>query len=449
MIGARTLAYQVLLHIDRKASHPDRLIRAVLDRHGRLEERDRALLTELVYGTLRWQGRLDWFIEQLSKVRRSKIAPAVRVLLRLGLYQILMLDRIPSHAAVNESVKIARSSQPPHVAGFVNAVLREAVRRRETRDWPPSPEIPSESLAVETSHPIWFVRKWIEEFGFGETRGLCRANNDVAPLVLRVNRLKADPRRVLEWLGENHVDAVLSPYLEDAVRVTGLGRDVSILPIFTDGWVQVQDEASQIVSHLVGPEPGERVLDLCSGFGGKTTHLGILMRNEGEILAVDRSAWKLEELKENAERQGIGIIRSLASDVLELSPDRIGKFDRVLVDAPCSGFGSIRRKPDIKWVRHPKDPFRYARIQKELLAHAGNFVKRGGALVYATCTVFREEDEDVAADFSGQHPDWRIEPAEEHLPDACANMVEHSCFRSWPHRHGVDGFFGARWRNRI
>jgi len=446
MIDARILAFQVLLHVEQKASHPDRLIRAVLERHGRMEERDKALLTELVYGTLRWQGRLDWHIDRLSKVKPSKIVPAVRVLLRLALYQILMLDRIPAHAAVNESVKIAKSTQPAHLVSFVNAVLREAVRRGENWDWPSVAETPAEHLAVMTSHPLWFVRRWIEEVGFEETKGLCVANNGIAALVLRVNRLKADSFRVLEWLRENAIDAAPSPHLEDAVRVSSLGRDVAGLPMFAEGWIQVQDEASQIVSHLLSPEPGERVLDLCSGFGGKSTHMGALMRNEGEIVAVDTSAWKLEELKENAERQGIEIIRPLAADAIEISPDRIGTFDCVLVDAPCSGFGSIRRKPDIKWVRHPKDPFRFARVQKEILSHAGSFVKRGGVLVYATCTIFREENEEVAADFTAVHPDWRLEPAVDYLPERCKSMEERSFFRSWPHRHGIDGFFGARWR---
>lgn len=447
MIDARMLAHQVLLHMERKASHPDRLIRAVLDRHGRLDERDRALLTELVYGVLRWQGRLDWHIDRLSRVKPSKIIPAIRVLLRLGLYQILLLDRIPVHAAVNESVKIAKSTQPPHLASFVNAILREASRRGEAWDWPSETETPAEFLAVVSSYPLWFVRKWIDEMGFEEARSFCSSCNEVAPLVLRCNRLKAEPVAVAGWLRDNGIHAVPSPYLEDALQVSGLGRDVSGLNIFGKGWIQVQDEASQIISHLVGPEAGERVLDLCAGFGGKATHMGALMGNEGEILAVDRSAWKLEELKENAERQGIGIIETMAADAVEISPDGIGQFDRVLVDAPCSGFGAIRRKPDIKWARHPKDPHRFARTQKGLLSHAAHFVKPGGVLVYATCTVFREENEEVAEGFAAAHPAWRLERAGNLLPETWADMAAGPFFRSLPHRHGIDGFFGARWRN--
>ena len=445
MISARFLAYQILLHMDQKASHPDRLIRAMLERHSQMEERDRALTTELVYGVLRRQGRLDWHIDQLSKIKPQKIDRAVRIALRLALYQILFLDRIPPHAAVNETVKIVKSTQPAHLAGFVNALLREALRRGENWKWPSPEKDPAEYLTVLTSHPKWFVRMMIKEIGFEETRKLCEANNSIAPMVLRVNTLKTDSGSILEWLRANDIEAEPSPYLSDAVRLSSLRRDIGQLPIFADGSVQVQDEASQLVSWLLAPEPGERVLDLCSGFGGKSTHLGILMKNRGEIVAVDTSAWKIEELRGNAQRQGIGIIKAHSCDVLELSPQETGTFDRVLLDAPCSGFGSLRRNPDIKWRRHPKDPVRFARLQKQLLDHAARFVKPGGVLLYATCTLSKEENDEVAKDFSDNHPDFRPESAVDYLPENCRALTDGAYFKSWPHLHDVDGFFGAKW----
>lgn len=446
MISARFLSYQILLHVDQKASHPDRLVRAMLERHSQLDERDRALTTELVYGVLRWQGRLDWHIDQLSKIKPKKIHPAVRIALRLALYQILFLDRIPPHAAVNETVKIVKSTQPPHLAGFVNALLRAALRRGEAWEWPSSEKNPEAYLAVMTSHPSWFIRLMSERIGFDETRSLCQANNTIAPMVLRVNTLKTDCETILNWLRENEVEAERSALLADAVRVAGLRKDVSQMPMFTQGLVQVQDEASQMVSRLLAVKPGERVLDLCSGFGGKSTHLGMLMENRGEILAVDKSAWKIEELRENALRQGIRIVEAESCDLLELSPRDTGRFDRVLLDAPCSGFGSLRRNPDIKWRRHPKDPLRFARLQKELLHHAAQFVKPGGVLLYATCTLFREENDEVAESFSQSHLEFGPEPAGEHLPSNWRTMTDGIYFKTWPHRHGVDGFFAARWR---
>ena len=446
MISARFLAYQILLHIDQKASHPDRLIRVMLQRHSRMDERDRALTTELVYGVLRWQGRLDWHIDQLSKIKPKKIDPAVRIALRLALYQILLLNRIPSHAAVNESVKIIKASQPPRFAGFVNALLREALRRNGNWDWPSPENDPAEFLAITTSHPRWLVRQFISEIGLQEAQELCAANNQVAAMALRVNTLKSSVPEVMERLKYSGIEAESSVYLADALRVTGLRQDISRLPEFLEGLVQVQDEASQLVALMIAPKPGDRVLDLCSGFGGKSTHIGILMKNRGEIVSIDNSAWKIEELRENAIRQGIGIIRAETDDVLELSPEQIGSFDRVLLDAPCTGFGSIRRNPDIKWRRHPKDPFRFARLQKRLLSHAARFVKPGGVLLYATCTVLQSENDEVAREFSEQHPEFIIESAAEYLPQTCRSMADGDFFKSWPHRHGVDGFFGARWR---
>ena len=446
MINARRLAYQILLNLERQTSFPDRLINTALQRYPSLQEEDRALLTELVYGELRWRGLLDWHLDQLSTVEPRKIAPDIRILLRLALYQILCLSRVPDHAAVNETVKIAKSAHPAYLVGFVNAVLREAIRRRGKWEWPSPEADPEEYLAITTSHPRWFVRRCLEEFGFEETQTFCQANNTVAPLVLRVNGHKVAAAALVDSLRSKGLKAEPSPYLADAVRLTGIRQNLTRLSIYEKGWVQAQDEASQLISLLLDPHPGERILDVCAGFGGKSSHIGSLIGNKGEIVAVDQSSWKLQELQQNARRQGLGIIRTIADDAMELRPERLGSFDRVLLDAPCSGFGTLRRKPDIKWRRHLKDPYRFSQLQKQLLDHVSLFVKRGGVLVYATCTIFSEEDERVADDFSERHEGWELETIVDLLPESCRRMVQGNFFRSWPHRHGVDGFFAARWR---
>jgi 16S rRNA (cytosine967-C5)-methyltransferase len=446
MINARTLAFQLLLHVNQKPSHPDRLIRVTLERHRLLDEREKALLTELVYGTIRWQGRLDWHIDQLSRIKPDKISNPIRILLRLALYQILFLDRIPPHAAVNEAVKLARATQPAFLAGFVNGLLREAIRHEGRWNWPSEEANPADFLAVTTSHPVWFCKRCIGEMGFEEARRFCDANNEVAPLVLRVNTLKTTTSELLEKLAGAGILGTPSPYLSDSIRVSGVRMDLARLPAFGSGWFQVQDEASQLMGHLLCPSAGERVLDLCAGFGAKTTHLGILMGNTGEIVAVDEAAWKLEDLKSNAERQGIHIIRALPGDALGLDPDAVGTFDRVLLDAPCSGFGTLRRNPDIRWRRHLKDPYRFSRLQESLLRHAASLVAPGGNLVYATCTVFREENEAVVERVLEEHPDYRLDEARDFLPTSCLSLCEDGFFKSWPHRHGIDGFFGARFR---
>jgi 16S rRNA (cytosine967-C5)-methyltransferase len=446
MVNSRILAYQILLHLEQKASHPDRLIRTALERHSGMDERDRSLLTELVYGVVRWQGRLDWHINGLSKTKPDKIAVPVRILLRLALYQILFLDRVPNHAAVNETVNIAKTSQPPHVIRFINGVLREAGRRGTDWIWPSAEKDPAEHIAITTSHPTWFVRKLIGQCGTVETRLLCEANNKVAPAVFRVNTLKTTRLHVIESLREDDLEAIPSPYLLHAVRVPVLRRDITRTAAYRNGWIQAQDEASQLVAHMLAPAPGERVLDLCSGFGVKSTHLAIFMEDTGEEFASDISEWKLEELRKNAERQGVRIIQPIAGDILQLKPESIGLFDRILLDAPCTGFGAIRRNPDIKWHRHPKDPYRMSELQKAMLAHAVQFLKSGGILVYATCTVFMDENEMVAEYLSETHPELRIEKASDHLPESCDSMTSGPYLRSWPHKHDVDGFFAARWK---
>ncbi len=474
MITSRTLAYQILLHIEQKASHPDRLIRTALERHSRLDERDRALLTELVYGVVRWQGRLDWHIDELSRTRPDKIAPAVRVLLRLALYQILFLDRIPDHAAVNDTVDIAKSSQPPYVIKFINAILREAARKgggeppqatcprpsasgRLTQEscagggewnWPDPLKDPAAHMAVMTSHPLWLVRRLIDEIGIEEAGLFCESNNRIAPAVFRVNTLRASREEAIESLKAEGIEAAPSPWLEQALRAKAPRRDMTGTAAFREGWLQAQDEASQMVSILLAPTPEERILDLCSGLGVKSAHIALMMKNEGEVLCVDKSAWKLEEARKNARRQGLTIISALAEEVMMLEPESIGLFDRVLLDAPCTGLGTMRRKPDIKWRRHIKDPYRLSLLQKELLSHAAQFLKPGGVLVYATCSVFRDENESVAQHLSESHPELEIESAAQNLPYACREMVSGPYCRSWPHKHDVDGFFSARWKKR-
>ena len=305
---------------------------------------------------------------------------------------------------------------------------------------------PAAHMAVMTSHPVWLVRRLIDEIGIEEAGLFCESNNRIAPAVFRVNTLKALREEAIESLKAEGIEAAPSPWLEQALRAKAPRRDMTGTAAFRQGWLQAQDEASQLVSFMLAPLPGERVLDLCSGLGVKSAHIALMMKNEGEVLCVDKSAWKLEEARKNARRQGITIIRTLAEDILMLGPQSICLFDRVLLDAPCTGLGTMRRKPDIKWRRHIKDPYRLSRLQKELLSHAAQFLKPGGVLVYATCSVFRDENESVAQHLSESHAELAIESAAQHLPYACREMVSGPYCRSWPHKHDVDGFFSARWR---
>jgi 16S rRNA (cytosine967-C5)-methyltransferase len=444
MDDVRSLAYRLLLQMDKRPAHPDRLLRVALARNPALDPRDRALLTELVYGVLRWRRRLDWHARVLNEGK--KIDADVLALLRLGLYQILFLTKIPAHAAVHETVEVAKTAHGKRVVGFVNAVLRRALRLGDAWPWPDPRHDPVAYLSVMTSHPEWFAEYALKRWGLKEAYAVLSANNEPAGTTCRVNVLKVHRDEVIRWFRERDVATEPSPYLPEAVRMGALRMDVAACDPFVQGWIQVQDEASQMVSLVVDPKPGERLLDLCAGFGGKTTHCAALMGNEGEVVAVDREAWKLEALRENADRQGIRCIRVTAADALELDPARTGLFDRVLVDAPCTGFGVLRRNPDIKWRRAARSPYRASLTQKAFLRQAARFVRRGGILVYATCTIFELENHGVAEEFSRDFPDWVLESAADVLPQSCRAMTDGPYLSTWPHRHGTDGFFAARWR---
>lgn len=452
MMTPRALAYHVLLHIEQKPVHPDALLRALLRGHPHLAPNDRALVTELVYGTLRWQGRLDWHIEQLSNIPFRKIALPVKVLLRLGLYQLFFLDRVPDHAAVNETVRIARATQPKYIVSFVNGVLRQATRIHPSDwKWPDPTTNPLKYISITTSHPMWFVEKLATFLSFEEIRRICDANNQVAPLVFRVNPSGESVERVMAWFRNQGCTVNAGKYVNNAVRVWGMREDLSESEPFRKGWVQVQDEASQLVGYMVYPHPGERVLDLCSGYGVKATQLALIMGNRGEIIAVDSAAWKLDALKENAFRLGASIITTHTADIRSVGVEEMGLFDRVLLDAPCTGWGTVRRNPDIKWKTHPRDPWRMAQLQWDLLSHAAHFVRPGGTLTYATCSIFNEENDQIATRFEESFGWTRTiwggaGTAPDSVSPQVVEVIRGGYIKTRPDIHDVDGFFIITWQ---
>lgn len=447
------VAYQALLHLEKRKVHVDELLRSILSRYAHLNPADRALTTELVYGVLRWQKRLDWYIDQLSKVPLDKMDFSIKIILRLGIYQLFFLDRIPQYAAVNEMVKIARATHPKHLSSFVNAILRRA-SEKSTDEWnlPDKTKDPIRHLAVTSSHPEWLIEKLLKTMSYDEVAAFCNANNTVAPIVLRVHHMDRDD--VIRWFREHYPsihEIFPARYAPAGVVLKGLRTDISETELYKAGLIQVQDEASQLVAYLVSPLPGERVLDLCCGFGVKSAQMASIMENKGKIVAVDISSWKLEALRENMTRLGVSIVEPVNADVLELSPEKIGTFDRVLLDAPCTGWGTVRRNPDIKWKTHPRDPWRMSKLQKELLDKASRFVQPGGTLTYSTCSVFPDENDQVAVEFQKNH-NWEEIPAGELLgkviysEDDVLSLTDGNFLRTMPHIHGTDGFFGAVWR---
>ena len=438
----RELALGVLDRVERRQAYADVLLSARLDQAG-LTDADAALLTRVVYGTLRWRGRIDRVLGLLLRKPLEDLDPPVRNLLRLGGYEMLFLDRVPAYATVNELVELARKRAGPGKARLVNAVLRR-IADREPEAWsPPTSSERMEDIAARVSHPPWLVRLWREQLGPEESRLLMEANNEEAPLVLRANGRRIGRDELVRRLCSRGVDARPGAWSPLAVRLRGSASPGGLAE-FREGLCQVQGEASQLVGFLAAPEPGMRVLDVCAAPGGKTTHVAELMEDRGEIVACDISERGLGRLADNARRLDLHCIRSHAGDATLALPGEPESFHRVLVDAPCSGLGTLRAHPEIRWRRTPKDLPRLAALQAAILDQASARVRPGGVLVYATCTLSRVENEEVVEAFVERHPGFAVEDATAHLPAPARPMTRGRYFTALPHRHDTDGFFAAR-----
>lgn len=433
---ARRAAFDALWRVEAQEAMSDAALDAAL-RNRKLSTPDRALATELLYGALRWRALLDHFLCQVADRRLDKIERRALIALRLGAYQALVL-RVPGHAAVSESVSLA----PAPARGFVNAVLRNLDRRRAGLDGPEKIPDLIDRLAVSESHPRWLVERWVNELGADGAAQMLAADNRRPALALRVNPLRSDRDRLLALFAEKGVEAGAGALSPLAVIVPEPGP-VRELPGYAEGLFAVQDEASQLVPLIVDPQPGETVLDVCAAPGTKTLALAGLMNNQGAVVAVDASAERLDRMSAEIDRMGATNVAAVTADAT--APLKLpGKFadalfDRVLVDPPCTGLGTIRRRPEIKWRRGPADIIALADKQRAILKNAAARVRPGGTLVYSTCTLTREENEEVVAVLPPEF--GRVAPA---LPAASLLITDH-VLRTWPHLSGADGFTVIRF----
>ena len=434
--SARSAALAALLDVEQ-----GRLLdEAVEGRAARLDKRDRALANTLAYGVTRHRGRLDHILDRFLTRPDRKLDPAVRSVLRLGLFQILHLDRIPNSAAVNESVNLARGHGPPWSPKLVNAVLRNIIRADRLPDPMDAGLSVAEAWAAAYSHPVWMVGRLLADLGPEETESLLRANNDQPPLALRTNTRRITREALLESLAGR--DARPAPYSPEGVLVWGPTGPVNEIQGYEAGFFAVQDEASQMVGLLAAPRAGERILDACAGRGGKSLHLSLL--SGGEVWALDVDRGRLSRIPGEAARLGAGPIRIAAGSLLNPPFSDHERFHLVLVDAPCSNLGVIRRRPDVKWLKREGDIKRLADIQLDLLSAAAPRVVVGGRLVYAVCTNTPEETTGVLDRFLASRTEFRIRPAGRSLPPTAQAMVTpRGALRAWPHRHGTDGFFAV------
>ncbi len=440
----RKLALQVLCRIERSGVFADQLITAVAARQA-LAPQARAFLRELTYGVLRWRNRIDWLLERCSDRSLESLDYSVRNLLRLGAYQLYFMDRIPPYAAVSETVRLAKQIGHPGVVAYVNAVLRSLERQRGTVALPEAQDDLAGYLVITQSHPRWLVDCWLKRHGPERTIAMCQANNRPPALVLRVNRLRTTPERLLASLTAEGCEAKPCRFTPDGVVVTA-HPGLQQLRCYREGWFMVQDEAAMLCGYLISAQPGERVLDACAAPGGKATHVAELMGDSGEVLCLDHSWQRLKFVEENAQRLGLRSLHCLVGDAERSEFD--GLFDRIIVDAPCSGLGVLRRHPDGKWRKGLDLIAAMARQQRAILMHLSRFVRPGGVLVYLTCSTEAEENQHIVQAFIAQHPDFELESAETYLPaEARVFVQEGGWFQTWPGLEGLDGFFGARLRH--
>ncbi|RNC68008.1 MAG: 16S rRNA (cytosine(967)-C(5))-methyltransferase RsmB [Desulfuromonadales bacterium] len=442
----RRVALDILLRVERDRAYAEPLIDQALSRDT-LQGPDRGLVTELVYGVLRRQGTLDHLIDAFSAIRTGKLERSILIILRLGLYQLFFLDRIPVSAAVNESVSLAKTVAP-RASGLVNAVLRRADRERDSIPWPDRERNQVEFIAARHALPRWLAEEWIGQLGAPEAEALAATMAEAAPLTLRINTLRTTRDEFMERLAAAGIAAAPTTWAPHGVRI-GSRVAVPALPGFAEGLFTVQDESSQLAPLFLSPAPGERILDACAAPGGKATYLAQLMGNQGDLLACDLSGKKLQRVTETAQRMGITIIRTAVGDAARPADIPDGPpFDRILADAPCSGLGVIRRNPEGKWWKSREDIARLAATQRAILDSLAPRLAPGGLLVYSTCSTTREENEAVIDDFLTRHTDFVLEDLNTLFPGFSELIDGRGLFRSWPHRHGMDGFFAARLKKR-
>lgn len=472
MENSRQMAFIALRSVHQGA-YADVALNTVLSK-ANLSSADRRLVTELVYGSVRRMRSLDALIDQLGKKKASQQPPDLRTIIHLGLYQLRYLSQIPTAAAVNSTVQLVKANRFSGLTGFVNGLLRQYIRLAEGDEmwFPPLktfqdkeaesidnssftidhsskdplrlPENPVERLGILHSYPDWIVEVWLEQFGLTETEQLCEWLNQPPMIDLRVNTLRTSIETVEAAMQSAGISVSRVPHLPQALRLTGSIGAIQNLPGFSEGWWTVQDSSAQLVSHLLNPQSGEVVIDACAAPGGKTTHIAELMGDRGTVWACDRAASRLRKLKENAERLQLQSIQICVGDSRD-AKFRVSTGDRVLLDAPCSGLGTLHRHADARWRQTPESVRELSVLQTELLSQTATWVKPDGVLVYSTCTLHPLENEAVVQAFLANHPSWQIEPPITNSP-AAAFATSAGWVKVLPHRHQMDGFFMVQFK---
>ena len=435
--NVRGIAVKLLNRIDRTDAYLDKLLDNEL-RNSELSGQDKALLYEIVHGVTRWGGRIDWILNGFYKGQFSKCIPNVKNAMRVALYQILFLDKVPDYAAVNEAVEFIKKLQGQKPADLTNAVLRNIIRSKNAIRYPNPDEDIAAYLSAYYSHPAWMVKRWVQSFGKESTEALLIANNERPALTLRVNTMKISVEDFQKLLEKVELKYTPGKYLPEFIKLKTL-TNITDWEYFDKGYFSIQDESAGFSCKFLDVKPGMRVLDLCAAPGGKTSYISNLMENKGEIVALDRYESRVKIFSKNLSRLDVTNVKAVVENAMEYTD---GEFDRVLVDAPCSGFGTLSKKPDIKWKRDLGDIRKLNNVQYDLLSKAASLVKIDGALVYSTCTIEPEENREIVKKFLAQNPNFEQENASGCFSEELVDVD--GFIQTYPHIHQMDGAFSAK-----
>ena len=439
---ARTLSVKILTRVERTDSYLDKLIDYEIKTEV-LNDYDKSLLNEICHGVIRWMRRLDWFLNGFYRGQWEKCMPEIKNTLRVALYQILFLNKIPDYAAVNEATEFVKRISTQKHADVVNGLLRTIIRTKDELIYPTREIDEVKYLGIMQSHPNWMVKRWIQRFGFDDAEKLAESNNKRPILTVRINTLKISREDFLKKLTEKNIVYRFCKYTENFITLRLMSK-IYLDEYFKNGFYAVQDESAGLVSALLNPGENDLILDMCSAPGGKSSHIAQLLGNKGHIIAVDKYDAKIKMIRENLERLGVTNTEFVQDNAEEFSNEAITsqKFDKILLDAPCSGLGVLSKKPDIRWKREIEDIINLSKIQTKLLESASGLIKPGGVIVYSTCTTEPEENIDVVKAFLASHPEFTIDNASQYVNKDLVN--EEGCIETFPHRNGIDGSFAAR-----
>ena len=453
-MNARRVALECLIELSSSDATIGSIVDNALQKYD-LKSRDHKFVNALVYGVVRWQQQLDWVLGHFINPR-FKLDNKRRAILRLGVFQFLHLDGIPDRAAINETVELATESRK--TKGFINAVLRSIQRKRTELTFPQLESDPIDHISYSYSYPKWLVKRWIKDWGVDWTMDFCTSSNNIAPLSIRTNTLLTKPDELQEMFTKNGISTRLSNYVPEGIVIesssntsendtlsTSVEKDIK--SILNHEHVYVQDESAMLVGHLLMSNIPKYVVDLCAAPGGKTTHMACMMGNSGKIVAIDTSEKKLLRLQENCTRMKIHNVETRTLDAVKSDLSFISKADAVIIDAPCSGFGTLRRHPDIRWNKTSKQLQSLTQLQYNLLRNAAQHIKPNGILVYSTCTIEKAENENVIQRFLKNYPMFNVEPPNIELTTIPKNIITPEGYlQTFPQVHGIDGAFAVKLR---